>query len=422
MGAWRYNEERHVDPPRRFRHATRFPLCLLARRFALPRVGLGAALPMSATLILLTSSSIVALAVAAILFAIARTYPKSIQGLREWSAAAALMGFSMPLFGARDLIPDALSIVAANLMILAGFMMMNRGIRKFAGQAPRFGRTLMIGFVLSFLALLIWFTYVRPHIGIRIATVSVFTLAVIADQLVLVLKTVPRATGRHVLVVSLALLIAARLLRLAGLATGTQPAGVFDPAIGQLAYTGLPSVTLPLGAISLIMLASERLRRELEFTSRYDDLTQCMNKKSATEELQREIAHAGRHGNPLSIMLIDLDNFKAINDTLGHLEGDKVLVDFSRRAKRALRNTDRLTRFGGDEFMVILPDSDVAQASAIATRIHATGREGLPAAWSVSIGVTEWRGNDDAFTALMARADKALYRAKAAGRGQTQFV
>ena len=126
------------------------------------------------------------------------------------------------------------------------------------------------------------------------------------------------------------------------------------------------------------------------------------------EALQREIAHARRHGNKLSIMLLDLDNFKNINDTHGHLEGDKVLVDFSRRAKSSLRETDQLTRFGGDEFMAILPDTDLEQASLIAQRLHEAAREDQSIAWSVSIGLSEWLDHDDSVATLLTRPDKAL--------------
>jgi diguanylate cyclase (GGDEF)-like protein len=138
------------------------------------------------------------------------------------------------------------------------------------------------------------------------------------------------------------------------------------------------------------------------------------------EALQREAARARRHGNKLSIMLLDLDNFKNINDTHGHLEGDKVLVDFSKRAKSSLRETDQLTRFGGDEFMAILPDTDLEQASLVAQRLHEAGREDQSIAWSVSIGLSEWLDQDDSLAALLTRADKALYKSKAFGRNQTQ--
>jgi len=378
---------------------------------------------MNAPLIVLVTSCFVALAMAGVLFVISRTYPKSIRGLTDWSLAALVMGLSLPLLIARGHLPDLVSVVLATLMILAGFMLMNAGIRKFSGTQARINRALLFLFVLAYVSLFVWFTYVQPSVAMRVAILNLFTLVVIFDLLRIALKQLPRTAGRNILVFSLTILIGARVVRLGSLMFGIdQPTGVFDASVSQLVYLAIPTIMIPLGTISFVLLASEKLRRDLEFTSRYDDLTQCLNKRAAMEALQREIARARRHGNKLSIMLIDLDNFKNINDTHGHLEGDKVLVDFSRKAKTSLRETDQLTRFGGDEFMAVLPDTGVEQASLVAERLHEAGREGQPIAWSVSIGMSEWLDQDDSVAALLTRADKALYKSKAFGRNQTQSI
>lgn len=378
---------------------------------------------MNAPLIILVTSFFVALTMSGVLFIISRTYPKSIRGLTDWSWGLLTMALGLPLFIARNHIPDLFSIVLANLMILGGLMLMNAGIRKFSGIAASIRTAWLFGFVVAFTVLFAWFTYVYPSVAMRVATLSLFTLVVISDQLRVVLKELPRTAGRHILAVSLTILIGARVVRLVSLIFGIdQPTGVFDPSLSQLAYLAIPSIMIPLGTISLVMLASEKLHQDLEFASRYDDLTQCLNKRAAMEALKQEIARAKRHGNKLSIMLIDLDNFKNINDTHGHLEGDKVLVDFSKRAKTFLRETDQLSRFGGDEFMVVLPDTDLEQAALIAGRLNAAGRENQSIAWSVSIGLSEWLGQVDSRAALLTRADQALYKSKASGRNQTQAI
>jgi diguanylate cyclase (GGDEF)-like protein len=378
---------------------------------------------MNTPLIILVTSFFVALTMAGVLFIIARTYPPNIRGLADWGRGLLAMALAMALFIARDRIPDLFSIVLANLMILGAFMLMNAGIRKFSGTQARFPRAGLLAFALSYVSLFVWFTYVQPSITLRVGTMTLFTLIVILDLLRVALKELPRTAGRHVLAFSLIFLIGARVARLGGLLLGFDPpTGVFDASAVQVAYLAIPSIMIPLGTISLVMLASEKLHQDLEFTSRYDDLTQCLNKRAAMEELHREIARVKRHSSPLAIMLIDLDNFKFINDTHGHLEGDKVLVDFSRRAKTVLRESDELSRFGGDEFMAVLPDTDLDQASRVAERLHEAGKAGLPIPWSVSIGMTEWRGQDDSLAALLIRADNALYKSKASGRNQTQFI
>lgn len=378
---------------------------------------------MNPPLLILSISFFVAIAMSGILLIIAQTYPKTIRGLREWSAAALVIALCFPLFIARDHIPDLFSIVLANLMLLVAFLMMNIGTRKFSGTPPKYDRKLLFLFVLSYVALFAWFTYVQPAIRVRVATMVLFTLIVILDQLFLVLRALPRTMGRHVLAFSLAIMIGSRVIRLGALVLGFDPpTGIFDASLPQLVYFAIPSIAIPLGTVSFIMLASEKLRQDLEFISRHDGLTQCLNKNAAMEELEREIAHAKRHGNKLSIMLIDLDNFKVINDTHGHLEGDKILVDFSKRVKASLRGSDQLTRFGGDEFMAILPDTHREQALIVADRFHEAGRTCRPIAWSVSIGVSEWLGKDDSLDAMLTRADQALYKSKACGRNQTQSI
>lgn len=286
-----------------------------------------------------------------------------------------------------------------------------------------YNRILLFLFTVLYLALFVWFTYIQPDVRMRVATLSLFTLVVIFDHLVVVLKALAKTTARNLLVFSLAVLIGSRAIRLGGLMLGLdQPTGLFDNSASQLAYVALPSIMLPLATISFILLASERLNGDLEFASRHDDLTRCLNKKSAVEALNGEIARAKRYGNKLSVMLIDLDNFKAINDTWGHLEGDKVLIDFAKKTKASLRETDQLTRFGGDEFLAILPDTDLDRALLTAQRLRDAGKQGQPVAWSVSIGISEWVGKDDSLPALLTRADAALYKAKASGRNQAQAL
>lgn len=378
---------------------------------------------MNPSLLIFIISFFVALAMSGILLIIAQTYPKTIRGLREWSLAALAIALCFPLFIARDHIPDMLSIILANLTLLLAFMAMNIGTRKFAGTPPKYNRVLLALFVLLFMGLFVWFTYVQPDIRMRVGTMVLFTLIVVLDQLLLVLRALPRTMGRHILVSSLAIMIVSRLIRLGALLIGfAPPTGVFDASASQLVYIAIPALTIPLGTISLIMLASEKLRHDLEFISRHDGLTKCLNKNAAMEALEREIAHSRRHGNNLAIMLFDLDNFKDINDTHGHLEGDRILVEFAKKVKASLRASDQLTRFGGDEFMAILPDADLEQARLVANRFQEAGRESQPIAWSVSIGISAWLDPDDSLDALLTRADKALYKSKALGRNQTQSI
>ncbi|WP_235276204.1 GGDEF domain-containing protein [Methylotenera sp. G11] len=355
-----------------------------------------------------------------ILFVIARNYPKSIHGLSQWYQSSFLLALSLPLFLARGHIPDLLSIVLANLLILLCFMMMNSGTRKFAG-AGAYNIKLMLLFVCVYILLFAWFTYIQPNIAIRVVCLSLFTLVVTVDQLVLVLKKLPDTTGRNMLILALAGMIITRIIRVASLALGYDaPASVLDSSISQLIFLATPAVMIPLATISYITLATEKLHQDLEYMSHHDDLTGCLNKKTATRELEKEISRARRYHQTFSIMMIDLDNFKNINDTYGHLEGDKVLVDFAQKAKAAIRETDQISRFGGDEFLIILPNTSIKEALFSSERIHLAASAPNRSGWSASIGIAEWQGHNDSLDALLNRADKSLYLSKKLGKNQTQ--
>ena len=164
--------------------------------------------------------------------------------------------------------------------------------------------------------------------------------------------------------------------------------------------------------------ANQRLARQ----ALTDDLTQLANRRHGAHQLGREIALCVRHGRLLALMHIDVDHFKSINDTHGHQAGDQVLIEVARRLSAGMRTGDELARWGGDEFVAILPDTDEAGALRAAERLRAAVKgspieaAGTVLDVTVSVGWAHWSGDtpDD----LLARADKALYAAKDAGRNQ----
>jgi diguanylate cyclase (GGDEF)-like protein/PAS domain S-box-containing protein len=155
----------------------------------------------------------------------------------------------------------------------------------------------------------------------------------------------------------------------------------------------------------------ERLLRRLEELSRTDPLTGAANRRCLDDALRRETARAGRTGEPLSVIALDLDHFKAYNDEHGHAAGDALLHGCVAAWRAILRATDLLARAGGEEFVVVLPSCGADAAAAIAERLNVL----VPGGRSCSGGVAEWDG-EEPVTTLLDRADRALYAAKAAGR------
>jgi diguanylate cyclase (GGDEF)-like protein len=151
-----------------------------------------------------------------------------------------------------------------------------------------------------------------------------------------------------------------------------------------------------------------------------DALTSLHNRRYFHDTLAREVARAQRYDRRLALIVFDLDDFKAVNDRIGHLAGDSVLADAAERVRDVVRSADIACRVGGDEFAVILPESTLADADQLYRRIQAAVSArplALVGKLHLSAGVAELRSEDDG-TSLFERADEALYRAKNAGKDQ----
>ncbi len=154
-----------------------------------------------------------------------------------------------------------------------------------------------------------------------------------------------------------------------------------------------------------------------------DPLTGVANRRRLDDTLKTRVAEAERYGRPVSVLLIDLDDFKAINDVSGHVSGDAVLRELADVLRPVLRTSDLLGRWGGEEFLVIAPETAASEAERLAERccrhIAAQDFPAVDRRVTASIGVAEWRPGETVRD-LLRRADSALYAAKRAGRNQVQ--
>ena len=201
--------------------------------------------------------------------------------------------------------------------------------------------------------------------------------------------------------------------------------GIFDNfQPGQTAFVAVYAFAILTTTIGMVLMATDRLHRELEHLATHDSLTGALNRRALIEACEQELARCRRNHGVMTLLMIDLDHFKAVNDTHGHPVGDRVLVDFVARVKSLLRQPDRLGRFGGEEFVALLPETSLVEARIAAERLRATIEsrvEGLPPC-TVSIGITVSRPDDDGLDEIITRADAALYQAKHAGRNRVESV
>jgi diguanylate cyclase (GGDEF)-like protein len=196
-------------------------------------------------------------------------------------------------------------------------------------------------------------------------------------------------------------------------------------AVASLAFAGL--IVIMIG--SRLMRSRERLETlngDLDRLARVDSLTGVRNRRDLEETLAAAVSSAQRHRSALSVLMIDIDHFKHVNDSLGHQAGDAVLVATALSIQSSLRTEDTVGRWGGEEFLVVLPETDAQGALLVAERVRAqvaaSASEGaeLPAPLTVTIGVAVWRsgGIDD----LIRGADEALYSGKVQGRDNVSLA
>jgi diguanylate cyclase (GGDEF)-like protein len=181
-------------------------------------------------------------------------------------------------------------------------------------------------------------------------------------------------------------------------------------------------VVVALADLAWDIVESKLLQERLQRQATTDELTGVPNRRHFIDLAKRELSRAARHGQALALALMDLDHFKDINDTHGHAAGDSALVAWCRICRDTIRDIDLFARFGGDEFVLLLPDTNLGGACAVLERVRlalATQplvQDGITVNLTISVGVAALPGTAESLNALLAEADQALYRAKEAGR------
>jgi|HubBroStandDraft_6_1064221.scaffolds.fasta_scaffold82920_2 diguanylate cyclase (GGDEF)-like protein len=314
-------------------------------------------------------------------------------------------------------IPIFLSIAVSHCLLLSAFVLFYTGVLHFFKSPRRIRYAWALTVVASILTIYLQLSHDRT-----VALTYVIALSFFLVRGVIALEIFRQAADRIFLKI-FAFLMAGyaifALNRVYFLLVLGHPPSAQQRAVLQTVSV-LLSVTFVflIGLSFLLMLCSDLLTLVKDESER-DLLCGVLNRRGIEQKLDNELKRAGRVGQHLAVALIDIDHFKAINDHAGHAAGDSALRDVVAAISRRLRPHDLLGRFGGDEFLLILPHTSSSEAFAVSSRIEQSVRElsipGEAIPLTISIGLTQAAAGEIAGP-LLARADKALYTAKNAGR------
>jgi len=349
-----------------------------------------------------------------------RMHP-TIPGLGRWAVAsvAGALALFMIFFSGIKHWPPALSL--AQLFVVFGLVLAWNGFRRFNGR-PTVSRLVIA--VLTIIVL-IWIATAQHQNSLQLralgnAILIAILSAQIARELLTSAKPIPpamRATG-----LAYAFNAAVFLVRIVVTDPTATPEGPLNPT-GFAAFILLWWLCMIIAVtLGMVLMTAERLQVDLDNQANHDPLTGVLNRRSFSLVAEKAMSQSRRHGKPLSVLMMDLDRFKQINDCLGHNGGDVLLRRFVTIASQVLRSEDIFCRFGGEEFIALLPNMSADLALVAAERLRRafasetdSSEKARPLAITVSIGIAELEQDED-IESLIHRADTALYQAKDKGR------
>lgn len=342
-----------------------------------------------------------------------------VPGVPRWCVAFAFFTVGLALVIAGTHVPMWLGAIVAPALFVAACLIILQGVREFFGRplSSPFEYGLVVGLFLAVLYL----TYAEPSLDARVALTSAYFAYVRAAIAWTAIRYRPPTRPKYnYYFLAIAALVGALLHAARSITYGfgfDHQTAFLDPSPLNVAFLGLGILSFPFMSIAMVMLAHDRLAQRMERLATVDELTGALVRRAFMERAESAMAAARAHGAPLALAILDIDNFKAVNDRYGHAAGDRVLVHFGTTVSRALRQGDLFGRLGGEEFAVLFPATRVGEALQLANGLRAAVAarciERTPCTFSA--GVDEFEPGDT-LARVMVRADTALYAAKALGR------
>lgn len=347
-------------------------------------------------------------------------------GIRETIRANLLTLLAFFTFGLQNTsAPWWLSVLVPNAAIALALCSYYAGMRRLLGlSVPR--HLMLLGCLMALLVLLAY-TYVHWQVGPRIVAMSLLQMGFMVAVAHTVQHNMPahrsRYSYRFVWAVAVISAVVCGLRATVYLLDLTMAQTILEPTVWNIAFLTLGVLIMPCLTLGTIMIIHDRMLADREQELNTDFLTGLMSRKAWWMQAERYCAQALRTRRPLTLLLLDVDHFKRINDMHGHAAGDAVLRHFGLLATVTLRTGDHVGRVGGEEFGVLFPDLRSDAVVEVAGRLLDSVRRtpcahgGSTISYTFSAGIADWMPGEN-FQTFFERADRKLYAAKAAGRNR----
>lgn len=354
---------------------------------------------------------------------------KKFHGFHFMALGSAVIGFGMLFLTFRDVFSDFITIVLANTLLLCGLVLYYDGIRRFLGTQTQL-RYIGVAAILINLGVFYYYTYTIPSVNQRIISINAMGAILTALSAREFLRGFPThwKVPRIMLAVMFAGFSAFSVFRVIW-TLREEPITSFMSAGIVHAFSFISYILLIIGlTFGMIWMISRQLEFELTELANQDQLTKILNRRGVNFFTDREFSKMKRGNTALAMVMTDLDHFKHLNDRYGHQAGDEVLIEFTRLISSNLRPHDIFGRIGGEEFLIILSNTDVEQALALAERLrdlvemHIFKVNGHHIHITASSGVANYTSRADTFEKLIPFVDRALYLSKQNGRNRVTYL
>ncbi|MEO7936161.1 MAG: GGDEF domain-containing protein [Dokdonella sp.] len=354
-------------------------------------------------------------------------YPRNLQHpIRLWVRGLLIQPFAFGLLAVRDLAPDWLTIVVANVLLAIAYAHLIQAIREYSHAPDRSLVFVCIGLITIVVELLL--TYVWPSLLARIIFIStVIALFSAFGVSAIYTRKEPITRPEHLVAIMFGVAILVMLARVVTTPGSNMTLLTSTSAMQGIVFT-YASLMPVIATSGFLLMCGERMNKDLVRLATLDPLTGVFNRRTMTDLANKAIAASKRHGRPLSLLILDIDHFKRINDQFGHEAGDLALCRFVELLAAVKREADVIARIGGEEFAMILPDANEAAALASAERLREclSNSDFMVSGWPVplqaSIGVGTLGPAISDLETLLREADRAMYEAKRNGRNRVFAV